>query len=706
MIHEYSEWLKEVKLKISTDKNYTQHDIKIIEDKIKDAEENIISRMKDGLTFLENNNDAFESFKFANEAMAWQQAHGSWAKDNIKRGKVEGDDLLEPIYNGLEPKWRLFQIAFILTNIESIGNPDSKHRETVDLLWFPTGGGKTEAYLGLVAFVIAYRRLRGVLNGKNTQKSYGTAVIMRYTLRLLTVQQFQRAATLMCACEKIRLRRDKDKKNLWGDLPFQVGLWVGQSVTPNTREIAEIRKAEFGNLDLSEIEVTNPYILLNCPWCGKKLTTYSGERGGVPDQWRLYCPRTTCLFSKHLDSNKDLSIPVITIDEDIYSRCPSLIISTIDKFAQIALEPKVRSIFGKVDSHCDYCGFFNSMTSDHPEFHKGKGNDKSKYILKFNQQLPPPELIIQDELHLISGPLGTLAGLYETAIDYFCTYDGKKPKIIASTATTRAARDHILKLFGRDNTVIFPPQIAKFGDTFFSTINPNRKGKTYVGVLATSKSQLTVAAKVSSVILRRIRYFEENNLYSPKQLDPFFTLVSYYNSIRELSGASMNFKDSVPDFIKQIRRNYDEPISTPAIDKTWIETDEENELIESENDKLENSTLENPEAEKKPSKHVRTNQFKDLHTEELTSRKKSGEIPEVLRKLEENIIDNPPPKENEYTDKPLDLLLATNMMSVGVDVQRLGVMMINGQPKNNSEYIQSSGRIGRNNPGLIITLYS
>ena len=157
MIHEYSEWLKEVKLKISTDKNYTQHDIKIIEDKIKDAEENIISRMKDGLTFLENNNDAFESFKFANEAMAWQQAHGSWAKDNIKRGKVEGDDLLEPIYNGLEPKWRLFQIAFILTNIESIGNPDSKHRETVDLLWFPTGGGKTEAYLGLVAFVIAYK---------------------------------------------------------------------------------------------------------------------------------------------------------------------------------------------------------------------------------------------------------------------------------------------------------------------------------------------------------------------------------------------------------------------------------------------------------------------------------------------------------------------------------------------------------------------
>lgn len=691
IIHEYQSWLNQVSSELVSKKEYSSSQINLIKTNIENSKI-VISRMYDGLNYLEKDEKAFESFKFANMAMAWQQAHGAWAKDNIKKGSVEGHDLLRPIYNGVEPKWRLFQIAFILMNLESVANPDSKYRQTVDLLWFPTGGGKTEAYLGLVAFVVAYRRLRGINEkGQHTHNSFGTAVIMRYTLRLLTVQQFQRAATLFCACEKIRRTKSNEKKNLWGNIPFQVGLWVGQSVTPNYRETAAQRKFELGNLDLSEIENNNPYILLNCPWCGKKLNSYCGKIDGEPEQWRLFCPRNNCLFSKH-PTDKDISIPVITVDEDIYSRCPSLIISTVDKYAQISLEPKVRSIFGHVTRHCDIHGFYHESATDHPSSHRNMNKPPSEYILEF-ESLPPPELIIQDELHLISGSLGTMASLFETAIEYFCTTNGKKPKIISSTATTRAASDHILKLFGRDDTIIFPPQIEKFGDTFFSKINREKPGKTYLGVLATGKSQLTVAAKVSAVILRRIRQFEEDKKYLPEYLDPYFTLVSYYNSIRELAGASMNFKDSVPDFIKQIKRHFDDSVVLPPLDASWIQTnDEEVEKITQE---------EQPELNA-----ARTSQFRELHSEELTSRKQSGEIPLVLRKLEENILDNPPPKKGEFTDKPLDLLLATNMMSVGVDVQRLGIMMVNGQPKNNSEYIQATGRIGRSSPGLIVTLYS
>jgi hypothetical protein len=394
-----------------------------------------------------------------------------------------------------------------------------------------------------------------------------------------------------------------------------------------------------------------------------------------------------------VDTSPDISIPVVLIDEDVYSRCPSLIISTVDKFAQIALTPKIRTIFGKADTWCDKCGFYDSVTTSHPSSHKGMGKKPEEYIDK-DITLFPPELIIQDELHLISGPLGTLTGLYETAIEYLCTYNDIKPKIIASTATTRDADNQIQKLFDRKITKVFPTQILNFGDTFFSETNSDESGKTYLGVLATGKSGLTVLAKVSSVILRRIRQFEEDGTYDKKDLDPYFTLVSYFNSVRELGGASMSYKDSVPDFMKQIYNNFD--YSPPKIldDDVFVKPPEEP-VISTKNPK------------KAYWEQFRGYQFKELITEELTSRKNSGEIPQILRKLSDGIKNTPPPVNGNLDDfQPIDLLLATNMLSVGVDIGRLGSMIVNGQPKLNSEYIQATGRIGRQNPGLIVTLYS
>ena len=605
-------------------------------------------RMQKGVDALLNDDDAFQAFKFANLAIAWQLTMSKWAKSNASKGSVDGHEPLDPDKNS---RWKIFQIAFILLNLESLINPNSDDRKTVDLLWFPTGGGKTEAYLGLATFLIAYRRLRGVENGQFTSLGMGTSVIMRYTLRLLTVQQFQRAASLMCACEKIR-RSNKEK---WGEEPFQVGLWVGGNVTPNKREdglnSAVQKKFHMSENDLASASSNNPYILLNCPWCGQRLKKSNGEVGGKPRQWRLYCGRNSCMFSKHLDVGEDLSLPVVLVDEDIYSRCPSLIISTVDKFAQITWKSECSSIFGRVEKYCRHCGFYNTRTSDSQHTHPGKNLGGEKPTL--DVELLPPELIIQDELHLISGPLGSMVGLYETAIEYLCTHDGAKPKIIASTATTKDSPDQIKGLFNRDETEIFPPQVIEFGDTFFSEINKDAtKNKIYLGLLGTGKSEMNVMTRVSAVILRRIRNFCEGTKYAPEDLDPYFSLVTYFNSQRELGGASMGFKDSLPELIKRIKNMFD---NQP--DKTQI----------------------------------------NLNTEELTSRKPSGEIPDTLRKLE-----------NKWGGEsvPIDLLLATNMLSVGVDISRLGSMIVAGQPKNNSEYIQATGRIGRNNPGLIITVYS
>jgi|APSaa5957512535_1039671.scaffolds.fasta_scaffold02310_3 superfamily II DNA/RNA helicase len=713
LVSDYDEWLT----------NLEDHELKNISSlyddsaktKITEIRDEVIPRIREGIESVTSDSDlnAFDSFKFANSAIAWQQTMKKWADKNMvindeikqlkyKQKRIEKNqklsdnekksetDLIESQIKDLklektpEPtspsddvEWRLFQIAFILLNLESIINLKSKYRESVDLLWFPTGGGKTEAYLGLVAFTIAYRRLRGKIDDNFSEKSFGVTVLMRYTLRLLTVQQFQRAALLMCACEKIR-RSDQGK---WGsENPFQVGLWVGGAVTPNKRDKGSFSalSKKYSLLDskkrITTITENNPYTLINCPWCGNDLSVHNGDVTGAPKQWRLFCSRGACMFSQKDGGSDDNSLPVVVVDEDVYSRCPSLVISTADKFAQITWKPECKSIFGQIENFCKYCGYYQT-NSQSKHTHPEEKNKKKPWLVS-HPPLSPPELIIQDELHLISGQLGTTFGLYETGLEHLMTNDGIKPKIIASTATTRASEDQIRKLFNRNKTSIFPPQVIEFGDTFFSEIKINDdSSKMYLGVLATNKSGLTVQAKISATILYNVKKLIEFGV-SPKKLDPYYTLVSYYNSQKDLGGSSISFKDSVPKFVSVIENQsnnltfHDSSNPTLSIEKKKID----------------------PNLEKKLRKR-----YWDLNTSELTSRKPSGEIPEILREL--NL-------ESTKTDYPVDVLLATNMLSVGVDIPRLGVMLVNGQPKKHSEYIQATGRIGRSKPGLIITLYA
>ncbi len=613
---------------------------------------NAVQRIQNGIDIISKDKIAGESFSFANRAMLLQRSYGFWAMENRKNGKVDGTGPKQ-----LSGYWRPFQLVFALANIKSITDPKDEEREIADLLWFPTGGGKTEAYLGIIAFTLAHRRLR-IENPKF--RKYGTAVLMRYTLRLLTLQQFQRAATLMCACEIIR--RIDEKK--WGAEPFSVGLWVGLNTTPNSLEgesSAEeaIEKAKQGYKPKEH----NPIQLISCPWCGDKLYDESNpyllkstyKIGGLPKQLRIFCSNSNCSF--YDKGNNDHNIPVLVVDEDIYKRCPSLIIGTVDKFAQIAWKWQTGAIFGRVNKQCEKHGFVLDGITPHCGKHK---DYKTKLFSDHGAEfLEPPELIIQDELHLISGPLGTLTGLYETAIDILCTNeDGVKPKIITSTATTRKAREQIKDLFNREQSNIFPPQGFDFGNSFFANEVPLSEdpGKLYVGICSTAKSGLTILGGVSAAILQKTRSLktnQEENGFTDSDIDPYHTLVSYFNSIRELGGADKMYDDSVPGYIKRIYNNYD--------------------------------------------KDTKKESFQSAFKEELTSRVDSGNIPKILQSLDVKLGSN---------QKPVDLLLSTNMLSVGVDISRLGVMIINGQPKNHSEYIQASGRIGRDSPGLIFTIYN
>jgi hypothetical protein len=626
------------------------------------------SRIKEGLTLLNDDEQAAEAFRFANLAM-WQQRVRTIVALKKRRDEPVDERAIDVPANR---SWYPFQLAFVLINLPGITRLGHKDRSEAaeaiaDLLWFPTGGGKTEAYLGLAAYTMGLRRLQGPVAGRAGDQ--GVAVLMRYTLRLLTIQQFQRASALVCACEVIR--RGDEKK--WGNEPFRIGLWVGQKTTPNTTDqAAESIQQEHGGKYKGRGS-GSPAQLTNCPWCGSKIDP--GRDIKVETYAKGRCRTISfcgdilgrCPFSA---KNSPLEgVPIIVVDEEVYRRLPTLLIATVDKFAQMPWNGKVQMLFGQVDGYCSRHGFRSPEIDDadsHPKKDKYPPARTTTHAL-----LRPPDLIIQDELHLISGPLGTLVGLYETAVDKLCTWevDGKtvRPKLIASTATIRKAGDQIHATFLRDVRV-FPPNGLDARDNFFALQRPpsdDLPGRRYIGICAPGRRLKVALIRAYVALLSSAQSLYEKKAYG-KEVDAWMTLVGYFNSMRELGGMRRLVDDDVQARLKKMDQR--------GLASRWLGS-----------------------------------------VDELTSRKDSTDIPDTLDHLEvafdplAEVLRKELRKRGHYKDlprKPLDVLLATNMVSVGVDVQRLGLMVVAGQPKTTAEYIQATSRVGRKFPGLVFTVFN
>ncbi len=597
-----------------------------------------LERMRHGVDDLVDDEDAFQAFRFANRAMLLQRSHTVWARERRR------DSNAAPPKPSLDGEWRPFQLAFILLNLAGLINVGSEDRNIADLLWFPTGGGKTEAYLGLAAFTMALRRRRSIA-GMRTDA--GLAVLMRYTLRLLTIQQFQRAATLLCACEVLR----SENSDTWGDYRFSIGLWLGRRGTPNSHD--ESRRALTRLQEDSSEEGPNPCVLESCPWCGEPLTPDNYWTDKETLRTRVACPREACPFHR---SNNGSGVPVIVVDEEIYRECPSMLIATVDKFAQMPWNGDVQSLFGFVSRECDRCGFLTAATK-HVDAHRKSGTRGVSVAVRETERLAPPDLIIQDELHLISGPLGTLVGLYETAVDFLSSrrHNGQRvgPKVVASTATVRRAFDQVQSIFQR-SLRIFPPPGLEPEDSFFAIERPvddEAPGRLYVGICAPGKSMKTAYIRVAASLLSSAAGIRRH----PSLAEPYMTLVSYFNSLRELGGAIRLMDDDIPARLEQLRT-----AGLPRRQRPIYE--------------------------------------------ELTSRIKQEQIPHLLRRLERR--HDAPRTENDPL--PLDAVLASNMISVGVDIDRLGLMTVSGQPKTTAEYIQATSRVGRQpwGPGMVVTIYN
>lgn len=641
LCNKYQEWISDLREKSIT---LSEPFKRTAERHIRSCEE-CLTRMIEGVELLEDP-QIQKAFCYMNRAMLLQQLHYNlplqkWVDDGNGYIKLENPVEKLPELNNQSTwygdksrygKWRPFQLAFILINLKSISDPTCSERKFVDLIWFPTGGGKTEAYLGLSAFTIFIRRL------KNRNDS-GTAIIMRYTLRLLTAQQYERAAAMICACESIR----KEKEPELGEARISIGLWVGSATTPNHIDGAvkayDKIKSENGEY---------PFVIRKCPWCGaqigavprstRKSTIYEVPGLEKIKTGRGYYISFRCGNSSYgCDFNKD-SLPLYIIDDDIYEKTPTLILGTVDKFAMLPYIPKAQRIFG---------------------FDNGK-------------RITAPDLIIQDELHLISGPLGSMVGHYETMISELCSIDSEgtkiAPKIIASTATISRAKDqcHALYNCGYENVKQFPPPGLDAGNSFFAIEDKSRNGRMYIGLLAAGSS--SVATTMIRLYAALLYAASALNVKEESERDPYWTHVGYFNSIRELGQVSTWIRADIDEYLHVIyKRRREDKIPGYREHRRYIRRDEE-----------------------------------------LTSRIKSEKVTAILNDL--NItypldIDG----SGEYKAIPIDICLATNMISVGLDVPRLGLMTVAGQPKTTSEYIQATSRVGRSGdtaPGIIFTVYN
>lgn len=639
---QYENWIKELENKLN---NLDEIDLNTAIKHISDCRR-CNSRINDGINLLVKDKNVLVAFEYMNEAMLSQQLHyrlplRNWVDDDNDDIKLEFDIQMPETHNKstwFEPnnniygKWRPFQLAFILMNLCSINSAESdisNERDVIDLIWFPTGGGKTEAYLGLSAYTIFLRKL-------NRKNAYGSSVIMRYTLRLLTAQQYERASSLICACENIRLK-NKDKL---GEERITIGLWVGNETTPNKMSGNDNSAIKAFNDMYNGQRNDNPFIMLKCPWCGaqmgivetknklRMIPGYAIVRRSGKQVFRFKCYNSKCDFSSNIND-----LPLTVIDEDIYENPTTMIIGTVDKFAMIPFLPIAQRIFG----------------------------------IKNGERIDSPDLIIQDELHLISGPLGSTVGLYETMINELSTYrkNGivRKPKIIASTATISKAKEQCNALFncGQENIFQFPPSGLEAGDSFFAKEDLNGLGRKYVGIYATSTSSysITIIRLYASLL------FAGNAIKIDKiqEKDAYWTNLGYFNSLRELGQTA-----------------------------TWISADIDEYL----------HTIYKRRHDDKDEEYYKQNTRYIYRFEELTSRIAGDKVTQSLQNL--NI---------KYTgvqdqERPIDICLATNMISVGVDIPRLGLMTVIGQPKTTSEYIQATSRVGRssNAPGVIFTVYN
>jgi len=591
----------------------------------------------DGWGLARTDPDVNQVLRWTSEAMANQRrAYDADTRPLIIEGNrvvgAEGDS--PHVAGATKPaRWRAFQIAFLLASLPAVANNDDPRAQVVDIIWMPTGGGKTEAYQAVAAFTMLWRRLHQVRAG--TAGRQGATVLMRYTLRLLTAQQLQRAAALICALERIRIAHPAE---LGDTRKFTIGAWLGRRSTPNDWSGARIALRDW-RADATK----RGFLLTRCPWCAAAIGRRPGAGakdidgykttpapGSTESRVMAYCPDPACPFNDAKQAAagaKPHGLPVYEADTDLYCQPPTFVVGTIDKFAQLSWRADPAQFFGLDGGR------------------------------RFG---PGPALLIQDELHLISGPLGSLDALYEPVVEDLCARDGgARPRIIAATATTRRYVEQIAALYGRDRTRLIPPPGLDAADNFFSRTNLAAPGKVFVGICAPGFGR---AQEAQIRVLAALGHAGGSLDVAGHHPDPWWTNLCFFSSRRSLG--------LVQSLCQTHLRSH-----------TW---------------RLHNAT--GVDAGPRRASGTRLAQRAMTARVELTAQA-TADVSATMERL------------NVPYDKRgcADLCFATSMIEVGVDIDRLGLLTMFGQPKSASQYIQVAGRVGRDErdaPGVVFVVLS
>lgn len=561
-----------------------------------------LDRFEKGIKILNTYPDCLEAFKLTNKTFL-----------STSKGYIS---------------WKLFQLVFIVSNIPDIASEEhdeiKNSRNEVELLYFPTGSGKTEAFLGVSILQAFFDRLSG--------KKLGTSVIAKFPLRMLSLQQLQRVADIFGAAEMVRRQTNAISSSDYD--PFSVGYYVGSKNTPNSLTASGYSSGgESKNIleSLSEEEAQKYLIVKKCPFCSKEKVKIVIDAQAI----RL----------RHICQNCSKELNVFISDSEIYRYLPTFIVSTLDKIVICGSQRNFRNILGQVRYKCPEHGY----TSYTPNLLKpGMCVEHTckvpveRFIPLKELNRPEPSILIQDELHLVREKMGAFDANYETLINYMLNlFSNKKRdvKILAATATISQYEKQIYELYLRTANR-FPAAIETYTKEATGSI-PKRQ---IIGIMPHGQSKVRSMLDVLTNLFIEIQNTEKGS-YS-KMLDP--------NS----DEITKNVKTVLSYHIKK----------------------RDSDVISGSVGTMINRELSNIN-------------YKEISRESLT-----GDVGfEVIRDITESI--------ESGAQKAPDLLLATNLISHGVDLERLNIMLFMGMPENVAEYIQALSRVGRKYPALIIVVF-
>jgi hypothetical protein len=542
----------------------------------------------------------------------------------------------ETFSRGRNRSWRLFQLVFLVSQIAAIASLKtgefSDERRKVDIIYYPTGGGKTEAYLGTLVFHAFFDRLRG--------KPAGVTGWIRFPLRLLTLQQTQRLADVLSLAELIRRAHPDQRLSGPGVMGFSVGYFVGDEGSPNEIvDPATVSDREAGKHgphwatanDSAARQIWKRVAW--CPSCRTRTITVDFD----PKKVRLFhrCTNQDCAFTKGI-------LPVFVTDNEIYRYLPTVLVGTIDKLASIGNQRKLAMVFGRVQGRCVDHGYYFSRCTQ-------KGCKVTPLGIGGVAGISGPTLLVQDELHLLREGLGTFDSHYETfAQELTRRFGNPELKLVASSATIEAFERQVEHLYGRPGEGrVFPGPGPRLGESFYAeTIDVPQR--IYVGVLPHNKTLL-------------------NSILELLEL-----LIAATNALRTQSAGPSPFGGPIVPGTKE----WDELLDLYATSLTYF-------LAKRDLDAASNDIS----ADVSPNLQARG--FPAVTQFHMTSETRTDEVGTALEHLQA-----------VGSATTTDAVLATNMVSHGVDVDRFNAMLFHGMPRQTSEYIQASSRIGRSHCGI------